>query len=207
MQYMTCTIVLLKHWGENSCLSLKSKVVVEAILAADEQLGLLQNSKLLQPIWLQRKTRCYREPYQFSWIFVLLLKDLTKYPYPTNYPYPVHHMRSAGHAPSPFMNCRQAPCNHWVKGIFFLLGSSHQSNKSVSPSPGILHLQPDQYEMRWKSGASVETCPDAENDLFNVEPEYLDFFRKTQNFCKLESELLEKDGKRLHGNKCWNFWY
>ena len=33
------------------------------------------------------------------------------------------------------------------------------------------------------------------------------FFRKTQNFCKLESELLEKDGKRLHGNKCWNFWY
>ena len=56
MQYMTCTIVLLKHWGENSCLSLKLKVVVEAILAADEQLGLLQNSKLLQPIWLQRKT-------------------------------------------------------------------------------------------------------------------------------------------------------
>ena len=38
-------------------------------------------------------------------------------------------MRSAGHAPSPFMNCRQAPCNHWVKGIF--CSASWQTNTFV----------------------------------------------------------------------------
>ena len=90
--------------------------------------------------------------------------------------------------------------------FFFLEAATNQTSQ-------FLHLQVfcicNPINMRWdeKAERSVETCPDAENDLFNVEPEYLDFFRKTQNFCKLESELLEKDGKRLHGNKCWNFWY
>ena len=41
----------------------------------------------------------------------------------------------------------------------------------------------------------METCPDAENDLFNVEPEYLDFFEKHKTFANWSPSCWKRMGR------------
>ena len=41
----------------------------------------------------------------------------------------------------------------------------------------------------------METCPDAENDLFNVEPEYLDFFEKHKTFANWSRSCWKRMGR------------